>query len=76
MEVLLGFAGTGFVVTMTPSAADAALHAVENPFLHSYQGDHRLIGTILLLAALAVLFLRGFNEAMGMATVCACLAAG
>jgi hypothetical protein len=66
--VLLGFAGTGFIVTMTLSAADAALHAVENPFLHSYVGDHQLIGTILLLAALAVLFLRGFNEAIGLAT--------
>ena len=66
--VLLGFAGTGFVVTMTLSAADAALHAIENPFLHTYVGDHQLAGTILLLAALAVLFLRGFNEAIGLAT--------
>src|SRR4051794_28647784 len=66
--VLLGFAGTGFVVTMTLSAADAALHATENPFLHTYVGDHQLVGTILLLAALAVLFLRGFNEAIGLAT--------
>src|SRR3954462_2250947 len=38
--VLLGFAATGFVVTMTLSAADAALHAVENPFLHAWVGDH------------------------------------
>ena len=33
--VLLGFAATGFVVTMTLSASDAALHAIENPFLHT-----------------------------------------
>ena len=66
--VLLGFAGTVFIVTMTLSAADAALHATENPFLHAYIGDHQLVATILLLAGLAVLFLRGFNEAIGLAT--------
>lgn len=66
--VLLGFAATGFVVTMTLSAADAALHATENPFLHTYIGDHQLLLTISLLFALALLFLRGFNEAIGLAT--------
>jgi hypothetical protein len=66
--VLLGFAATGFIVTMTLSAADAALHAIENPFLHSYLGDHQLVVTIALLFALALLFLRGFNEAIGLAT--------
>jgi hypothetical protein len=65
---LLGFAATGFVVTMTLSAADAALHAIENPFLHPLLGDHRLMVTIALLAGLAALFLRGFNEAIGLAT--------
>lgn len=66
--VLLGFAATGFVVTMTLSAADAALHAIENPFLHSYLGDHQMVVTIALLFGLALLFLRGFNEAIGLAT--------
>src|SRR5688500_6364167 len=44
--VLLGFSATGFVVTMTLSAADAALHAIENPYLHPILGDHRMIVTI------------------------------
>src|SRR3982751_3192553 len=69
--MLLGFAGTGFIVTMTLSAADAALHATENPLLHAYIGDHQLLATILLLAALAVLFVRGFNEAIGIASLVA-----
>ncbi len=68
---LLGFAGTDFVITMTLSAADAALHAVENPHLHPYLGDHRLGGTILLLALLAVVFLKGFREAIGLAVAVA-----
>lgn len=65
---LLGFAATGFVITMTLSAADAALHGIENPFLHDYLGESRVLVTVLLLAALAALFMRGFNEAIGLAT--------
>ena len=64
---LLGFAATGFVVTMTLSAADAALHAIENPYLHPILGETRLLVTIVLLVLLAALFLRGFNEAIGLA---------
>src|SRR5688572_17779051 len=69
--VLLGFAATGFVVTMTLSAADAALHAIENPYLHPILGEHRMIVTIGLLAGLALLFIRGFTEAIGIAAVVA-----
>ncbi len=65
--VLLGFATTDFVITMTLSAADAAQHAVENPILHGLIGDHRMIITLALLALLAVVFLRGFHEAIGLA---------
>ena len=66
---LLGFAATGFVITMTLSAADAALHAIENPFLHPYLEGAQLPLTIALLAALAALFLRGFSEAIGLAAL-------
>jgi hypothetical protein len=66
--VLLGFAATDFVITMTLSAADAAQHAIENPFLHPFLGDARMAVTLLLLVLLAAVFLRGFSEAIGLAT--------
>ncbi|MCX6620135.1 MAG: hypothetical protein NTY38_03465 [Acidobacteria bacterium] len=69
--VLLGFAGTDFIITMTLSAADAAQHAVENPFLHPFLADARMAVTISLLALLAAVFLKGFNEAIGFASVVA-----
>ncbi|HKF48520.1 MAG TPA: hypothetical protein VKB38_14275 [Terracidiphilus sp.] len=63
---LLGFATTDFVITMTLSAADAAKHAIENPFLHDYLGEHQILVTLAILTLLAVLFLRGFSEAIGL----------
>jgi hypothetical protein len=68
---LLGFASTDFVITMTLSAADAAEHAVENPFFHPYIGDYQFGFTILLLMLLGAVFLKGFKEAIGVATVLA-----
>lgn len=65
--VLLGFASTDFVITMTLSAADAAQHAIENPYMHPYLGEARVILTIGLLAILAAVFLKGFSEAIGLA---------
>src|SRR6516225_6256881 len=69
--VLLGFAATDFVITMTLSAADAAKHAVENPFLHGPLGDHQILVTLAILGLLAGLFLKGFKEAIGLATFAA-----
>jgi hypothetical protein len=66
--VLLGFAATDFVITMTLSAADAATHAVENPFLHPFLHNARVGVTICLLALLALVFLIGFKEAIQLAT--------
>ena len=45
--VLLGFAATDFVITMTLSAADAAKHAIENPFLHPFLGDAQVGVTLI-----------------------------
>ncbi|MFN8192105.1 MAG: amino acid transporter [Nocardioidaceae bacterium] len=67
--VLLGFAATDFVITMTLSAADAAAHVVENPALSDTLQGQNLLITLLLLGALGGVFLRGFKEAIGLAVV-------
>src|SRR5580698_7198415 len=69
--VLLGFAGTDFVITMTLSAADAARHAIANSYLHPYVGDAPIELTLSLLLILAIVFLMGFREAIGLATAVA-----
>jgi hypothetical protein len=66
--VLLGFAATDFVITMTLSASDAAIHATKNPYLHPFLHDAHLSLTLILLALLAVVFLKGFKEAIEFAT--------
>jgi hypothetical protein len=66
--VLLGFAATDFVITMTLSASDAARHATLNPYLHPFLDDANLTVTLVLLALLAAVFLRGFREAITLAT--------
>lgn len=66
--VLLGFAGTDFLITMTLSAADAATHATENPYLHRFLGSAHMTITLALLALLAAVFLKGFTEAIELAT--------
>jgi hypothetical protein len=67
--VLLGFAATDFVITMTLSAADAARHAVENPVLHNVLEGHKMTLTLVLLFLLALVFLRGFSEAINLAAL-------
>lgn len=67
--VLLGFAATDFTITMTLSAADGAAHIVENPFVPDALHGHNLAITLVLLALLAAVFLKGFSEAVGIAVV-------
>jgi hypothetical protein len=66
--VLLGFAATDFVITITMSAADATAHIIENPFVPSWM-NHPLAVTLVLLAALGGIFLRGFREAIWLAVL-------
>src|SRR5436190_15757844 len=66
--VLLGFAATDFVITITLSAADATAHIVENPFIPPAL-NHPLLLTLVLLSGLGGVFLRGFREALGLAVV-------
>src|SRR6185437_4740234 len=63
---LIGFVATGFIITITLSAADAAAHVAENPLVHGLKG-HQVPITLTLIALLGAVFLRGFGEAIGLA---------
>jgi hypothetical protein len=64
--VLLGFATTDFVVTMTLSAADAAAHFTQNPFTPESLKSQTGV-TLAILAILGAIFLKGFKEAINVA---------
>ncbi|GAA3903682.1 APC family permease [Streptomyces gulbargensis] len=64
---LLGFAATDFLITITLSAADASTHLVENPHLESALHDKQVLITMILIALLGAVFLKGFLEAIGVA---------
>ncbi|WP_370115439.1 amino acid transporter [Streptacidiphilus sp. MAP12-33] len=64
---LLGFAATDFLITITLSAADGAAHMVENPGLRGFLHGHQMLITLVLVALLGAVFLKGFTEAIGLA---------
>lgn len=66
--VLLGFATTDFIITMTLSAADAAAHFIHNPYTPPSLQNQMGV-TLVLLAILGAIFLKGFKEAIKIAVV-------
>ncbi|MDX3580993.1 APC family permease [Streptomyces europaeiscabiei] len=64
---LLGFAATDFLITITLSAADASTHLIENPHLTDVLHDKQVLITLILIALLGAVFLKGFLEAIGVA---------
>jgi uncharacterized membrane protein len=66
---LLGFIATAWIVTITLSAADAAVHIVENPLVPGFLHSREVGTTLLLLGVLGTVFLKGFKEAIGIAVL-------
>ncbi|MFE3548397.1 amino acid transporter [Streptomyces kronopolitis] len=73
---LLGFAATDFLITITLSAADAATHLVENPHVSTALHGRELVITLVLIALLGAVFLKGFLEAIGVAVALVALYLG
>src|ERR687885_1996388 len=63
---LLGFVATDFIITITLSAADATAHVIQNPFTPDVL-KHQVGITLVLIAVLGAIFIKGFKEAIGVA---------
>ncbi len=67
--VLLGFLATDFIITITLSSSDAAVHIADNPLVSEGLRDYVVVITLLLVAGLGAIFLKGFKEAINAAVV-------
>ncbi|MBV8379007.1 MAG: amino acid transporter, partial [Verrucomicrobia bacterium] len=65
--VLLGFAATDFIITITLSAADASAHLIENPFAPQFLHGQPVPVTLFLIALLGAVLMKGLKEAIGIA---------
>lgn len=69
--ILLGFAMTDFVITITLSAADATHHVLENPALNRVLPQSPVTVTAVLIIGLCLVFLKGFKEAIWLSALIA-----
>ena len=69
--ILLGFAMTDFVITITLSAADATHHLLHNPLFSDWLPDRPVLITAGLIGFLCAVFLKGFKEAIWLAVLIA-----
>ncbi len=67
--VLLGFLATDFIITITLSSSDAAVHISDNPLVPEGLRDYVVLVTLALVAMLGAVFLKGFREAINTAVV-------
>lgn len=70
--ILVGFAATDFVITKTLSAADATAHLLSNPLFMGSTPEwmHSQIAvTMFLLVLLSAMFIKGYGEVVGLATL-------
>ena len=61
---LLGFMATDYMITITLSDSDAATHLVANPLAPGFLKGQEVAITLVLVALLGAVFLKGFREAI------------
>src|SRR5215204_949734 len=64
---LLGFVATAWLFTITLSASSATEQVAGNPFVPDFLREREVSMTLVLVAILGGIFLKGFTEAIGIA---------